>query len=131
MLRHTVLYSGIFSSHTRHCYRGTPYTTQCHLEVLTHCCEKRTRDVVPSRRHSPHLCAVTLFSAVVHWITLQSFLHCANTVFHIDLCLGWGKYALWRHSIITQLCKRLARITNLSQTDFILIPYNINRQDQL
>jgi hypothetical protein len=131
MLLHTVLYSGIFSSDVRHRHRGSSCTTQCHLEVLTHCYEKKTRDVVPSRRHSVHLCTVTLFSAVAHWITLQSFLHYANTVFYIDLCLGWGKYALWRHSTFTQLGKRLARISILSQTDSIHIPYNLNRQDQL
>jgi len=103
---------------------------QCHLQVLTHCYEKRTRNVVPSNRHSPHLCAVTQFSAAVHWISLQSFLDYANTIFYIDLCLGWGKYALWRHSTFTQLGKRLARISIVSQTDSIHIPYNLNRQDQ-
>jgi hypothetical protein len=91
MLRHTVLYSGIFSSDTRHCHRGSPYTIQCHLEVLTHCYQKRTRNVVPSRRHSPHLCAVTLFSGSAKEIIAVVILHYANTILYIDLCLWVGQ----------------------------------------
>ena len=92
MLHHSVLYSRIISSDRRHCHRVSPYTIQCHLEVLTHCYQKRTRNVVPSRRHSPHLCAVSLFSAAVNRKSLQSFfLHYANTIFYIGLCLGVGQ----------------------------------------
>jgi hypothetical protein len=51
MLRHTV-YSKQFSVQTQDCYCSSSCTIQCHLEVLTYCYEKRTRGVVPSRRHS-------------------------------------------------------------------------------
>jgi hypothetical protein len=89
MLRHTVLYSAIFSSDTRHCHRGSPYTMQCHLEVLTLCYEERTRDVVPSRRHSPHVCAVNVFCGSALDIIAVVFTLCEHNTYS-ELTFVWG-----------------------------------------